>query len=158
MSSRTRQTDQTALPPRPLSPAPRDRATKSWRREPYPPVPNREPHEREPIAKLIFRLIVGEIVERLQHQSLEDHDFIPRLASRQTLARRIARAKLALDQRRLQLRPERFEGKHRRNRYERITLFVETFIASDQIEEAKLSLANIPRSESRSFESDLRGG
>src|SRR6202011_5212821 len=39
------------------------------------------------------------IVERLQHQSLEDHDFIPRLASRQTLARRIARAKLALDQR-----------------------------------------------------------
>src|SRR6195256_1925596 len=70
----------------------------------------------------------------------------------------IARAKLALDQRRLQLRPERFEGNHRRNRYARITLFVETFIASDQIEEAKLSHANIPRSESRSFESDLRGG
>src|SRR5947208_2459648 len=110
------------------------------------------------IAKLVFRLIVGEIVERLQHQSLEDHDFIPRLASRQTLARRIAHAKLALDQRRLQLRPERFEGNHRRNRYERIILFVETFIASDQIEEAKLSHANIPRSESRSFESDLRGG
>src|SRR2546430_8844667 len=43
-------------------------------------------------------------------------------------------------------RPERFEGNHRRNRYERITLFVETFIASDQIEEAKLSPANIPRS------------
>src|ERR1700730_10748567 len=42
--------------------------------------------------------------------------------------------------------------------YERITLFVGTFIASDQIEEAKLSHANIPRSESRSFESDLRGG
>src|ERR1700730_13235285 len=61
---------------------------------------------------------------------------------------RIARAKLALDQRRLQLRPERFEGNHRRNRYERITLFVESFIASDQIEEAKLSHANIPRSES----------
>src|SRR2546430_17591749 len=38
-------------------------------------------------------------------------------------------------------RPERFEGNHRRNRYERITLFVETFIASDQIEEAKLSHA-----------------
>src|SRR6202045_5435978 len=89
---------------------------------------------------------------------VEDHDFIPRLASRQTLARRIARAKLALDQRRLQLRPERFEGNHRRNRYERIILLVETFIASVQIEEAKLSHANIPRSESRSFESDLRGG
>src|SRR2546421_12887133 len=93
-----------------------------------------------------------------QGRALGDHDFIPRLASRQTLARRIARAKLALDQRRLQLRPERFEGNHRRNRYERITLFVETFIASDQIEEAKLSHANIPRSESRSFESDLRCG
>ena len=38
------------------------------------------------------------------------------------------------------------------------SLFVETFIASDQIEEAKLSHVNIPRSESRSFESDLRGG
>jgi hypothetical protein len=49
-----------------------------------------------------------------------------------------------------ELRPERFEGNHRRNRYERI--------ASDQIEEAKLSHANIPRSESRSFKSDLRGG
>jgi hypothetical protein len=36
---------------------------------------------------------------------------------------------------------------HRHNRYERITLFVETFIASDQIEEAKLSNANIPRSD-----------
>src|SRR5438876_3419845 len=68
----------------------------------------------------------------------------------------IARAKLALDQRRLQL-PERFEGNHRRNRYERITLFVETFIASGQIEEAKLSHANIPRSDSRSCECDLRG-
>jgi hypothetical protein len=31
---------------------------------------------------------------------------------------RVASAKLALDQRRLQLRPERFEGNHRRNRYE----------------------------------------
>ena len=60
--------------------------------------------------------------------------------------------------RRCALRPERFEGNHRRNRYERITPFVETFIASDQIEEAKLSHVNIPRSESRSFESDLRAG
>src|SRR2546430_2560954 len=88
---------------------------------------------------------------------MQDHVFIPRLASRQTLARRVARAKLALDQS-LPPRPERFEGNHRRNRYERITLFVETFIASDQIEKAKLSHANIPCSESRSFESDLRGG
>src|SRR3981081_2651929 len=78
--------------------------------------------------------------------------------SRQTLARRIARATLALDRRRLQLRPERFEGNHRRNRYEQIILFVETLIASVQIEEAKLSHANIPRSEPRSFESDSRGG
>jgi hypothetical protein len=37
-------------------------------------------------------------------------------------------------------------------------LFIRSGTASDQIEEAKLSHANIPRSESRSFESDLRGG
>jgi hypothetical protein len=39
----------------------------------------------------VYRLIVGEIVERLQHQCLEDHDFIPRLASRRILAFRFAR-------------------------------------------------------------------
>ena len=87
--------------------APRDRATKSWRILQFQ---TEKPHEREAIAKLVFRLIVGEIVERLQHQSLEDHDFIPRLASRQTLARRIARAKLALDQRRLQPRRHKICG------------------------------------------------
>jgi hypothetical protein len=38
----THQTDRTALPPRPPWPAPRDRATKSWRREPHPPAPNQE--------------------------------------------------------------------------------------------------------------------
>src|ERR1700730_5152612 len=65
------------------------------------------------------------------------------------VARRIARANLA---------DRHFDGNHRRNAYERITLFVETFIASDQIEEAKLSHANIPRSESRSFDSDLLEG
>src|SRR5208337_2738534 len=84
-------------------------------------------------AKLVFRLIVGEIVERLQHQRLEDHDFIPRLASRQTLAFRFAPAKLAFNQRRLQLRPEGFKGNLRRNRYKRIVLLGETFIASVQI-------------------------
>jgi hypothetical protein len=40
----------------------------------------------------------------------------------------------------------------------RIVLFNETFIASVQIEEAKLSHANLPRSEHESLESDLRGG
>jgi hypothetical protein len=85
--SRTHQTDQTALPPRPPWPAPRDKATKSWRREPHPPAA----HEGEAITKLVYRLIVGEIVERLQHQCLEDHDFIPRLASRRILAFRFAR-------------------------------------------------------------------
>jgi DDE family transposase len=47
-------------------------------------------HEGEAITKLVFRLILREIVERLQHQRLEDHDFIPRLASRRILAFRFA--------------------------------------------------------------------
>ena len=54
--------------------------------------------------------------------------------------------------------PEGFERNHRRNRYKRIVLFGETFIASVQIEEAKLSHANLPRSEYENLESDLRGG
>jgi hypothetical protein len=52
----------------------------------------------------------------------------------------------------------RIERNHRRNRYKRIVLFGETFIASVQIEEAKLSHANLPRSEHENLESDLRGG
>src|SRR6202008_4348499 len=109
-------------------------------------------------TKLVFRLIVGEIVERLQHQRLEDHDFIPRLASRRVLAFRFAPAKLAFNQRRLQLRPEGFERNHRRNRYKRIVLFNETFIGSVQIEEAKLSHAKLPPSEHEILQSDARGG
>ena len=104
-------------------------------------------HEGEAITKLVFRLIVGEIVERLQHQRLEDHDFIPRLASRRILAFRFAPAKFALNQRRIQLWPEGFKGNHRPDRHKRIVLFGETFIASVQIEEATLSHANLPRSE-----------
>jgi hypothetical protein len=58
----------------------------------------------------------------------------------------------------MQLGPERFERNHRGNRDKRIVLFGETFIASVQIEEAKLSHANLPRSEYDNLESDLRGG
>jgi hypothetical protein len=58
-----------------------------------------KPHEREAVAKLIFRLIVGEIVERLQHERLEDHHFVPWLAPGRTLARRVARPKFAFNQR-----------------------------------------------------------
>ena len=65
-------------------------------------------HEGEAITKLVFRLIIGEIVERLQHQRLEDHNFIPRLASRRIPAFRFAPAKLAFNQRRMQLWPEGF--------------------------------------------------
>src|SRR3979411_427521 len=111
----------------------------------------------EAITKLVFRLIIGEIVERLQHQRLEDHDFIPRLASGRILAFRFAPAKLAFNQRRMQLWPEGFERNHRRNRCQRIMLFGETFIATAQIEEAKLSHPNLSRSEYENFESDLRG-
>jgi hypothetical protein len=71
---------------------------------------------------------------------------LPRLASRRILAFRFAPAKLAFNQRRIQLWPEGFERNHRRNCYKRIVLFGETFIASVQIEEATLSHANLPRS------------
>ena len=67
-------------------------------------------HEGEAITKLAFRRIVGEIVQCLQHQRLEDHNFIPRLASRSTLAFRVALAKLAFNQSRLQLWPEGFQN------------------------------------------------
>src|ERR1700680_3262840 len=80
------------------------------------------------------------------------------VASRRILAFRSAPAKLALNQRRIQLWPEGFERNHRRNRYKRIVLFNETFIASVQIEEAKLAHPNLPYSEHESLESDLRGG
>jgi hypothetical protein len=71
---------------------------------------------------------------------------LPRLASRRILAFRFAPAKLAFNQRRIQLWPEEFERNHRRNCYKRIVLFGETFIASVQIEEATPSHANFPRS------------
>jgi hypothetical protein len=58
--------------------------------------------------KLVFRLIIGEIVERLHHQRLEDHDFIPRFASRRALAFRFAPAKLAAPP---STREIRFSGK-----------------------------------------------
>src|SRR5256885_185406 len=150
--------DRTALPPHPPSPAPRDRATRSGVGNRILESQAEKPHEREAVAKLVFRLIVRKIVERLQHQRLEDHHFIPWLASRRILAFRFAPAKLAFNQRRMQLGPERFERNHRGNRYKRIVLFGETFIASVQIKEAKLSHANLPRSEYENLESDLRGG
>jgi hypothetical protein len=122
------QTDQTALPPRPPWPAPRDKATKSWRREPHPPAA----HEGEAITKLVYRLIVGEIVERLQYQKittssqgLRPAEFL-RSASHGTIAAN----------------------------YKRIVLFGETFIASVQIEKP----SNLPGSEHENLESDLRGG
>jgi hypothetical protein len=86
-----------------------------WRRDRVFETKAEKPHEREVIAKLIFRLIVRKIVERLYHQSLEDHQFVPRLASRQTLARRIARAKLAYEQRPLSALTGKTPMEHRRD-------------------------------------------
>jgi pimeloyl-ACP methyl ester carboxylesterase len=113
---------------------------------------------QEAITKLIFRLIVRKIVERLQHQRLEDHHFVSRLAFRRTLALRVVLAKLVFDQRRLQLRPEAFEWNHHRNGNQWIVFGVQAFIAPTQIKETKLPHAELPRSEAGSFESDLRGG
>jgi hypothetical protein len=89
-------------------------------------------NEGEAITKLVFRLIVGEIVERLQYQKittssqgLRPAEFL-RSASHGTIAAN----------------------------YKRIVLFGETFIASVQIEKP----SNLPGSEHENLESDLRGG
>src|ERR1700716_2029368 len=117
-----------------------------------------KPHEREAVAKLVFRLIVRKIVERLQHQRLEDHHFIPWLAPCRTLARHVARPKPACDQRCLQLRPQRFPRNHRRDRHQRIVLDVEAFIAPAQIKETQLPHRTRSRwsNSKRFFESDLQ--
>src|ERR1700704_505076 len=70
----------------------------------------------------------------------------PTPMSGRILAFRFAPAKLAFNQRRMQLWPEGFERNHRRNRCQRIVLFGETFIATAQIEKAKLSHPNLSRS------------
>ena len=126
----------------------------SWRHRILQPQTEKA-HEGEAITKLVFRLIVGEIVERLQHQRLEDHDFIPRLAS---LAFRVAIAKLAFNQSRLQLWPEGFERNHRRDHCKRIALSI-NFHNVGSNRKNQLSHANSPRSEHENLESDLhRGG
>ena len=67
-------------------------------------------------------------------------------------------AKLAFNQRRMQLWPEEFERNHRRNRHQRIVLFDEAFITSVQIEESQAVPCKLPRSDHENLESDLRGG
>jgi hypothetical protein len=39
-----------------------------------------KPHERQPVAHLIFDLVVGQVVKRAQNQRLEHHDSVDRLA------------------------------------------------------------------------------
>src|ERR1700730_5952090 len=63
-----------------------------------------------------------------------------------------------LNRSRNQLWPGGFERNHRRDRHKRIALFIETFVASVQIEETKLSHAKLLRSEHENLEPDLRGG
>src|SRR4051794_26303076 len=42
--------------------------------DPIREAQSQEAHEREPVADLILELVIGEIVERLQNQRLEDDD------------------------------------------------------------------------------------
>src|ERR1700719_1283879 len=104
-----------------------------------------------PVRSLRYRLLMCRFLGRLHHKSIHA---LPRQASE----KRQGTKSRAFNQRRMQLGPERFERNYRGNRYKRIVLFGETFIASVQIEEAKLSHANPPRSEYDNLESDLRGG
>jgi len=71
---------------------------------------------KEKRSRSWYPLIVGEIVERLQHQRLEittsSKACVP-----PNLCVRFAPAKLAFNQRRIQLGPEGFKRNHRRNCY-----------------------------------------
>jgi hypothetical protein len=91
-----------------------------------------KPHEGELIAKLVFRLIVGEILERLQHQRFEDHTSSQGLRPAAFL---LALAQPAVDQRRLQLRPKGLPWNQRRDGNQRVMFGVQPLIASGQIEE-----------------------
>jgi hypothetical protein len=45
------------------------------------PVQPQKPHERQAVANLVFRLVVGQIVQRLQHQNLKHQNVVERRAA-----------------------------------------------------------------------------
>ena len=90
-------------------------------------------HERQPVADLIFDLLIGQIVKRLQHQNLEHHDGIEGLAAGIALPLLGRQPDYCLD-----LGAETLEGNDCLEYLERITLGTDCLKTSVEIEKARL--------------------
>ena len=71
-----------------------------------------EAHERQPVAELVLGLVVGQRVERLQHQDAEHQHRI--------VGRPAALGAVAAAERGLELGPEQLEVHHRRQPLQRV--------------------------------------
>jgi hypothetical protein len=90
-------------------------------------------HEREPVADLIFDLLIGQIVKCLQHQNLEHHDGVEGLAAGVALPLLGCKPNHRLD-----LGPEALERNKSIKRLERITLGTYRLKTSVEVEKARL--------------------
>src|SRR3954462_4019382 len=102
--------------------------------DPIREAQSQEAHEREPVADLILELVIGEIVERLQNQRLEDDDLVPRLASGRVLALLVR-----LAPNRAQLSAEILPGHNLVQENQRVLLGIKTAIALVKVEETRLT-------------------
>jgi hypothetical protein len=98
-----------------------------------------EAHEREPVADLVFDLLIGQVVKRLQHQHLEHHDGVERLAPGVALPR-LGRQ----PDHRLDVGAEALEGDERAQRLQRITLGADRLQAPVEIVEPQLTHGRPP--------------
>ena len=90
-------------------------------------------HERKAIADLMFDLVVGQIIELLQHNHLEHHYLVPRLAPGLAFACRVGFAP-----ERLQLRPKILPRDGLLQKHQRIVFPVQTRISVRKVEKAHL--------------------
>src|SRR4051812_6589134 len=102
--------------------------------DPIREAQSQEAHEREPVADLILELVIGEIVERLQNQRLEDDNLVPRLASGRVLALLVR-----LAPNRAQPRAEILPGHNLVQENQRVLLGIKTAIALVKVGKAKLT-------------------
>src|SRR3954453_23270321 len=103
-------------------------------RDPIREAQSQEAHEREPVADLILDLVIGEIVERLQNQRLENDDLVARLASGRVLALLVR-----LAPNRAQPRAEILPGHNLVQENQRVLLGIKTAIALVKVGKAKLT-------------------
>src|SRR6516165_1127915 len=93
-----------------------------------------KPHEREPVADLVFDLLVGQVIERLQHQNLKHHHCIERLAAGVALPLLGRRPDYRLD-----VRAEALEWNDAVKGFQRIPLGTDRLKTLVEIEKAGLS-------------------